>query len=44
MPVDCEPGRPVIISRSFPDEKANRRFSQDWKDLRPYLHMMQLRY
>jgi alkyl hydroperoxide reductase subunit AhpC len=41
-PVNWEPGQPVIISPSLTTEQAKERFPQGWKELRPYLRMVQL--
>jgi len=41
-PVNWEPGQPVIISPSLTNEQAKERFPQGWKELRPYLRMVQL--
>lgn len=41
-PVNWEAGQPVIISPSLSDEQAKQRFPQGWKELRPYLRMVQL--
>lgn len=41
-PVNWQPGQPVIISPSLTDEQAEERFPQGWKELRPYLRMVQL--
>jgi alkyl hydroperoxide reductase subunit AhpC len=41
-PVNWQPGQPVIISPSLSDEQAKERFPQGWKELRPYLRMVQL--
>jgi alkyl hydroperoxide reductase subunit AhpC len=41
-PVNWEPGQPVIISPSLTDEQARERFPQGWKELRPYLRMVEL--
>ena len=41
-PVNWQPGQPVIISPSLSDELAKERFPQGWKELRPYLRMVQL--
>ncbi len=41
-PVNWQPGKPVIISPSLSDEQAKERFPQGWKELRPYLRMVQL--
>jgi alkyl hydroperoxide reductase subunit AhpC len=41
-PVNWEPGQPVVISPSLSDEQAKERFPQGWKELRPYLRMVQL--
>lgn len=41
-PVNWEPGQPVIISPALTDEQARERFPQGWKELRPYLRMVQL--
>lgn len=41
-PVNWEPGQPVIISPSLTDEQAKERFPQGWKELRPYLRVVEL--
>jgi alkyl hydroperoxide reductase subunit AhpC len=41
-PVNWEPGQAVIISPSLTDEQARERFPQGWKELRPYLRMVEL--
>jgi alkyl hydroperoxide reductase subunit AhpC len=41
-PVNWEPGQPVIISPSLTDEQAKQRFPQGWKELRPYLRLVEL--
>jgi len=41
-PVNWEPGQPVIISPSLSTEQAKERFPQGWKELKPYLRMVQL--
>jgi alkyl hydroperoxide reductase subunit AhpC len=41
-PVNWEPGQPVIISPSLSNEQAKERFPQGWKELRPYLRIVQL--
>ena len=41
-PVNWEPGQPVIISPAVTDEQAKERFPQGWKELRPYLRMVEL--
>jgi alkyl hydroperoxide reductase subunit AhpC len=41
-PVNWEPGQPVIISPSLSDEQARERFPQGWKELRPYLRVVDL--
>lgn len=41
-PVNWEPGQPVIISPSLTDEQARERFPQGWKELRPYLRVVEL--
>jgi alkyl hydroperoxide reductase subunit AhpC len=42
-PVNWTPGQPVIISPSLSTEQAKERFPQGWKELKPYLRMVQLR-
>lgn len=42
-PVNWNPGDPVIISPSLSTEQAKERFPQGWKELKPYLRMVQLR-
>ena len=39
---NADPGQPVIISPSLSDEQAKQRFPQGWKQLRPYLRVVQL--
>jgi alkyl hydroperoxide reductase subunit AhpC len=41
-PVNWEPGQPVIISPGLSDEQAKERFPQGWKELRPYLRIVEL--
>jgi alkyl hydroperoxide reductase subunit AhpC len=41
-PVNWQPGQPVVISPSLTDEQARERFPQGWKELRPYLRLVQL--
>jgi alkyl hydroperoxide reductase subunit AhpC len=41
-PVNWEPGQPVIISPALTDAQAKERFPQGWKQLRPYLRVVQL--
>lgn len=41
-PVNWEPGQPVIISPSLTNEQAKERFPQGWKELRPYLRIVEL--
>jgi alkyl hydroperoxide reductase subunit AhpC len=43
-PVNWEPGQPVVISPALSNEQAKERFPQGWKELRPYLRMVQLKY
>jgi len=42
-PVNWNPGDPVIISPSLSTEQAKERFPQGWKELKPYLRLVQLR-
>lgn len=41
-PVNWERGKPVIISPSLSNEQAKERFPQGWKELKPYLRMVEL--
>lgn len=41
-PVNWEPGQPVIISPALSDDDAKKRFPQGWKELKPYLRVVQL--
>ncbi|MET0314670.1 MAG: peroxiredoxin [Hansschlegelia sp.] len=41
-PVNWEKGEPVIISPALSNEDAKARFPQGWKELRPYLRVVQL--
>lgn len=41
-PVNWEPGKPVIISPSLTDDQAKERFPQGWKELKPYLRVVEL--
>lgn len=41
-PVNWEPGQPVVISPALSNEDAKARFPQGWKELRPYLRIVQL--
>lgn len=41
-PVNWEPGQPVIIAPSLSDEQARARFPQGWKEVRPYLRIVDL--
>ena len=40
-PVDWTDGQPVIILPSLSNEEAKKRFPQGWKELRPYLRMVE---
>ena len=42
-PVNWEPGKPVIISPALSDAQAKDRFPQGWRELRPYLRIVDLR-
>jgi thioredoxin-dependent peroxiredoxin len=42
-PSDWQPGQPVIISPALSNEDAKVRFPQGWKELRPYLRVVELR-
>jgi len=42
-PVNWEKGQPVIISPALSDEDAKARFPQGWKELRPYLRVVELK-
>jgi alkyl hydroperoxide reductase subunit AhpC len=41
-PVNWQPGQPVIIVPSLTDAQAKERFPQGWKQLRPYLRVVEL--
>jgi alkyl hydroperoxide reductase subunit AhpC len=41
-PVNWQPGQPVVISPALTNEQAKERFPQGWKELRPYLRVVQL--
>ena len=41
-PVNWEPGKPVIISPALSDAQAKERFPQGWRELRPYLRLVDL--
>jgi len=41
-PVNWEPGQPAIISPALTDEQAKEHFPQGWRELRPYLRMVEL--
>lgn len=41
-PVNWQAGEPVIIVPSLSDEEARARFPQGWKELKPYLRVVQL--
>ena len=41
-PVNWVPGEAVIISPSLTEEQARERFPQGWKELKPYLRMVEL--
>ena len=41
-PVNWEPGKPVIISPALSDVQAKERFPQGWRELRPYLRLVDL--
>jgi hypothetical protein len=40
--VNWQPGQPVVISPSVSNEDAKKRYPQGWKELKPYLRMVQL--
>ena len=40
-PVNWTDGQPVIIVPSLSNEEAKKRFPQGWKELRPYLRMVE---
>ncbi len=40
-PVNWTDGQPVIISPSVSNEEAKQRFPQGWKELKPYLRMVE---
>jgi alkyl hydroperoxide reductase subunit AhpC len=41
-PVNWKPGEPVIIVPSLSNEEAKERFPQGWKELKPYLRIVQI--
>jgi alkyl hydroperoxide reductase subunit AhpC len=41
-PVNWEKGQPVIISPSLSNDQATQRFPQGWRELRPYLRIVDL--
>jgi alkyl hydroperoxide reductase subunit AhpC len=41
-PVNWQAGQPVIIVPSLSNEEAKARFPQGWKELKPYLRIVQL--
>jgi alkyl hydroperoxide reductase subunit AhpC len=41
-PVNWEPGQPAIIPPSMSNEDAKKRFPQGWKELKPYLRVVEL--
>ena len=41
-PVNWVPGEAVIISPALSDEQAKEKFPQGWKELKPYLRMVEL--
>ncbi|MBA2126959.1 peroxidase [Hyphomicrobium methylovorum] len=41
-PVDWKPGEPAIIPPSISNEKAKTMFPQGWKELKPYLRIVEL--
>jgi alkyl hydroperoxide reductase subunit AhpC len=41
-PVNWMPGQPVVISPSLTTEQAKERFPQGWRELKPYLRLVQL--
>ena len=41
-PVNWVPGDAVIISPALTDEQAKEKFPQGWKELKPYLRMVEL--
>jgi len=41
-PVNWERGQPAIIPPSMSNEEAKKRFPQGWKELKPYLRVVQL--
>lgn len=42
-PVNWEKGEPVIIAPSVSNEDAKARYPQGWKELRPYLRVVELK-
>ncbi|MFJ5487725.1 peroxiredoxin [Hansschlegelia beijingensis] len=42
-PVNWEKGQPVIIAPSVSNEDAKERYPQGWKELRPYLRVVELK-
>ena len=41
-PVDWRPGEPAIIPQGITDEAAKKLFPQGWKELTPYLRIVEL--
>ncbi len=41
-PVNWQPGQPAIIVPSLSNEEAKQRFPQGWKELKPYLRIVDL--
>lgn len=41
-PVNWQPGKPVIISPALTNQQAKEHFPQGWRELKPYLRMVDL--
>jgi alkyl hydroperoxide reductase subunit AhpC len=42
-PVNWQPGQPVIIPPSVSNDQAKARYPQGWKELKPYLRVVELK-
>jgi hypothetical protein len=41
--VNWQPGQPVIIPPSVSNDQAKARYPQGWKELKPYLRVVELK-